>query len=51
MPCQYAHPHDDAPPEDHPEIFTIDLRRFEQRYGAAPQHASWPLHEGANRTL
>jgi alpha-ketoglutarate-dependent taurine dioxygenase len=29
----YAHPHDDAPPEDHPEIFTIDPRRFEQRYG------------------
>jgi alpha-ketoglutarate-dependent taurine dioxygenase len=30
----YAHPHDDAPPEDHPQIFTIDPRRFEQRYGA-----------------
>ncbi|QMU72155.1 TauD/TfdA family dioxygenase [Streptacidiphilus sp. P02-A3a] len=30
----YAHPHDDAPPEDHPEIFTIDPARFEQRYGA-----------------
>ncbi|MEU8885733.1 MULTISPECIES: TauD/TfdA dioxygenase family protein [Streptomyces] len=29
----YAHPHDDAPPEDHPEIFTIDPRRFEERYG------------------
>jgi alpha-ketoglutarate-dependent taurine dioxygenase len=29
----YAHPHDDTPPEDHPEIFTIDPRRFEQRYG------------------
>ncbi|WP_441247653.1 TauD/TfdA dioxygenase family protein [Kitasatospora sp. McL0602] len=30
----YAHPHDDTPPEDHPEIFTIDPRRFEERYGA-----------------
>ncbi|MFE0465116.1 TauD/TfdA dioxygenase family protein [Kitasatospora sp. NPDC058965] len=30
----YAHPHDDAPPVDHPEIFTIDPRRFEERYGA-----------------
>ncbi|MFC1418632.1 TauD/TfdA dioxygenase family protein [Streptacidiphilus cavernicola] len=29
----YAHPHDDTPPEDHPEIFTIDPARFEQRYG------------------
>ncbi|RKE17207.1 TauD/TfdA family dioxygenase [Streptomyces sp. TLI_171] len=29
----YAHPHDDAPPADHPEIFTIDPRRFEERYG------------------
>ncbi|MGF1424957.1 TauD/TfdA dioxygenase family protein [Kitasatospora sp. LaBMicrA B282] len=30
----YAHPHDDAPPQDHPEIFTIDPRRFAERYGA-----------------
>jgi alpha-ketoglutarate-dependent sulfate ester dioxygenase len=30
----HAHPHDDAPPEDAPEIFTIDPRRYEQRYGA-----------------
>jgi alpha-ketoglutarate-dependent taurine dioxygenase len=29
----YAHPHDDTPPEEHPEIFTIDPRRYEQRYG------------------
>jgi alpha-ketoglutarate-dependent taurine dioxygenase len=29
----YAHPHDDAPPADHPEIFTIDPRRYEERYG------------------
>ncbi|KAA9149409.1 TauD/TfdA family dioxygenase [Amycolatopsis acidicola] len=29
----YAHPHDDAPPEEHPEIFTIDPRRYEERYG------------------
>ena len=30
----YAHPHDDAPPTEHPEIFTIDPRRYEERYGA-----------------
>jgi taurine dioxygenase len=30
----YAHPHDDTPPEAFPEIFTIDPRRFEERYGA-----------------
>jgi alpha-ketoglutarate-dependent sulfate ester dioxygenase len=29
----YAHPHDDAPPESYPEIFTVDPRRYEQRYG------------------
>ncbi|MGP9017235.1 TauD/TfdA dioxygenase family protein [Streptomyces sp. BR1] len=29
----YAHPHDDAPPADHPEIFTIDPKRYEERYG------------------
>jgi alpha-ketoglutarate-dependent taurine dioxygenase len=29
----YAHPHDEAPPEDYPEIFTIDPRRYEERYG------------------
>ena len=28
-----AHPHEDAPPEDAPEIFTIDPRRYEKRYG------------------
>jgi taurine dioxygenase len=31
----YAHPHDEAPPEGHPEIFTVDPRRYEQRYGEA----------------
>jgi taurine dioxygenase len=30
----YAHPHDDAPPEEYPEIYTVDPRRFQQRYGA-----------------
>ena len=30
----YAHPHDDTPPEEHPEIFTVDPARFEERYGA-----------------
>jgi taurine dioxygenase len=29
----YAHPHDDAPPEEYSEIFTIDPVRYEQRYG------------------
>jgi alpha-ketoglutarate-dependent taurine dioxygenase len=29
----YAHPHDDTPPEDYPEIYTVDPRRFEQRFG------------------
>ena len=29
----YAHPHDDQPPEGYPEIYTVDPRRFEQRYG------------------
>lgn len=29
----YAHPHDEAPPETYPEIFTVDPRRYEQRYG------------------
>jgi alpha-ketoglutarate-dependent taurine dioxygenase len=29
----YAHPHDDAPPEGHPEIFTVDPERYRQRYG------------------
>ena len=24
----YAHPHDDTPPEGHPEIYTVDPRRF-----------------------
>jgi taurine dioxygenase len=30
----YAHPHDEAPPEGYAEIFTVDPRRYEQRYGA-----------------
>ena len=29
----YAHPHDDAPPESYPEIYTVDPRRFTQQYG------------------
>jgi len=29
----HAHPHEDAPPEGHPEILTIDPRKYEQRYG------------------
>jgi taurine dioxygenase len=30
----HAHPHEDAPPEDAPEILTIDPRRYEKKYGA-----------------
>jgi taurine dioxygenase len=29
----YAHPHDDAPPDGYPEIYTVDQRRFAQQYG------------------
>jgi taurine dioxygenase len=29
----YAHPHDDHPPEGHPEIYTVDPNRFSQQYG------------------
>ncbi|GAA2268241.1 TauD/TfdA family dioxygenase [Nonomuraea roseoviolacea subsp. roseoviolacea] len=30
----HAHPHEDAPPEEFPQILTIDPRRYEERYGA-----------------
>jgi taurine dioxygenase len=29
----HAHPHEDAPPEEHPQILTIDPRRYEKQYG------------------
>jgi alpha-ketoglutarate-dependent taurine dioxygenase len=29
----HAHPHEDAPPAEFPEVLTIDPRRYEQRYG------------------
>ncbi len=29
----YAHPHDDAPPDGYPEIYTVDPERFAQQYG------------------
>ncbi|MFF5206546.1 TauD/TfdA dioxygenase family protein [Streptosporangium sp. NPDC000396] len=29
----HAHPHEDAPPEEFPQILTIDPRRYEERYG------------------
>ncbi|BCJ47251.1 taurine dioxygenase [Actinoplanes ianthinogenes] len=29
----HAHPHEDAAPEDAPEILTIDPRRYEEQYG------------------
>lgn len=32
----YAHPHDEAPPEGHPEVFTVDPERYAQRYGHDP---------------
>ena len=28
----YAHPHDDAPPDGFPEIYTVDPKRFAQQY-------------------
>ena len=31
----HAHPHEDAPPQDAPEILTIDPRRYEKRYGTS----------------
>jgi alpha-ketoglutarate-dependent taurine dioxygenase len=33
-PLTYAHPHDEAPPDGYAEIFTVDRRRHEKRYGA-----------------
>ncbi|GIH90650.1 TauD/TfdA dioxygenase family protein [Planobispora siamensis] len=30
----HAHPHEDAPPEEFPQILTIDPLRYEERYGA-----------------
>lgn len=32
----YAHPHDEAPPQGHPEIFTVDPERYTRRYGQDP---------------
>jgi taurine dioxygenase len=32
-PLTYAHPHDEAPPDGYAEIFTVDPRRYEERYG------------------
>lgn len=29
----YAHPHDASPPEGFPEIYTVDVQRFIERYG------------------
>jgi alpha-ketoglutarate-dependent taurine dioxygenase len=29
----YAHPHDSKPPEGYPEIYTVDVKRFVERYG------------------
>jgi len=34
----YAHPHDDAPPESYPEIYTVDSRRFAERFGVDLAH-------------
>src|SRR5579859_6151755 len=30
----HAHPHEDAPPEEFPQILTIDPERYAQKYGA-----------------
>ncbi|WP_248962869.1 TauD/TfdA dioxygenase family protein [Sphaerisporangium perillae] len=30
----HAHPHEDAPPQEFPQILTIDPRRYEERYGS-----------------
>src|SRR6266508_2371258 len=30
----YAHPHDDQPPDGFPEIYTVDVKRLIERYGA-----------------
>lgn len=35
----YAHPHDDAPPDGFPEIYTVDPRRFNEQYGISPDEA------------
>src|ERR1700694_2316959 len=35
----YAHPHDDAPPDGYPEIYTVDPRRFDQQYGIGTEEA------------
>lgn len=29
----YSHPHEDAPPEEHPQILTIDPDRYAKKYG------------------
>ncbi len=29
----YAHPYDNSPPDDHPEIYTVDPERFAAQYG------------------
>jgi taurine dioxygenase len=31
----YAHPHDASPPDGHPEIYTVDTRRFRGLYGGS----------------
>jgi taurine dioxygenase len=36
----HAHPHEDAAPEDAPEILTIDPRRYEEQYGIDRQEQS-----------
>jgi len=36
----YANPHDDTPPEGAPEIYTVDPRRFRQRFGTTVNKTS-----------
>jgi len=44
----YAHPHDDAPPEGHPEIYTVDSRRLERQLGIDSKARSEAYRKGPN---
>ena len=40
----YAHPHDPTPPDGFPEIYTVDVQRFIERYGSDRR----PNRQGTN---
>jgi alpha-ketoglutarate-dependent taurine dioxygenase len=44
----YAHPHDASPPEGFPEIYTVDVKRFVERYGSDVRR---PGRKGTNGTV